>query len=58
MEKILKYLDNINTENDDIDNTSKYTDAMENIEVIVYNMTKRWKTEIEKKDKEISDNNL
>ena len=52
MQKILKYLDNINTENDDIDNSSKYIDAMENIEVIVYNMTKRWKTEIDKIDAE------
>jgi len=53
IEKILKYLDIINKESDDMGN--RFTDAMDNIEVIVYNITKNWKAEIDKIDKEKED---
>ena len=41
--RIIEYLQDINTENDDIEN--RFTEAIENLQLIVCNMTKKWEKE-------------
>jgi hypothetical protein len=45
IQKILKYLDDVNTENDD--DEPYFKDAVERIQTMVFNMTKQWQKEKE-----------
>jgi len=44
IQKILKYLDDVNTENDD--DEPYFKDAVERIQTMVFNMTKQWQKEL------------